>query len=92
MSCWLTACQSNKTGVITASEPILKATDDVQAARGGNLKKKKLCVAGLSHHPRLWWLACLECIKTRPEWLSSRDAMSATWVPSDSFPMTRLRV
>lgn len=41
MSCWLTASQSNKTGVITASEPILKAADDVQAARGGNNNKKK---------------------------------------------------
>lgn len=36
MSCWLTASQPNKTGVITASESILKATDDVQATRGGN--------------------------------------------------------
>lgn len=34
VSCWLTASQSNKTGLITASEPILKATDDVQAAGG----------------------------------------------------------
>lgn len=41
MRCWLTASQSNKTSVITASESILKATDDVQAARGGN--KRSVC-------------------------------------------------
>lgn len=57
MSSWFGAAQSNKTSLIAAARPILKATDDARE------QEERMETGPLSHHPHLWRLVCLECIK-----------------------------